>query len=277
MISSPMLQHREALFRLLRDDDQPTLALVKAQLASGGASVLNDLRALLAVADAKAAGHVRDVIADIEEREAETIFSRLCLNFSECGDLENAAWRLAATFGNGAEFPEEKATLDQWGAELRRRLAKAQTSLDRAEILAEFLSLEARLRGNAEDYHNIDNSLLPLVIRTRLGIPISLSLVYMFVGRRAGLQVDGIALPGHFLVRHDDVFLDPFHGGRRVGLDECRDLMERQELVLKPEHLTPATPRQILVRKLTNIFYAAQQVDPPLAAKVGDWIKALRA
>jgi hypothetical protein len=272
-----MIQHREALFRLLRDDDPPTLALVKAQLASGGASVLNDLHALLAVADSKAAEHVREVIADIEEREADQIFTQLCANFGESGDLERAAWRLAATFGTGAEFPKERATLDDWGGEVRRRLSKAETSLDRAEILAEFLSHEARLRSNEDDYYNIDNSLLPVVIRTRRGIPISLSLVYMFVGRRAGLAMEGVALPGHFLVRHEDVFLDPFHGGRRVGLDECRELMERQELMLKPEHLAPATPRQILIRTLTNIYYVAQQIDPALAAKVSEWLKALRA
>ena len=271
-----MIEQRDALFRLLRDDDAATLALVKAQLASGGAAALHDLRSLLAVADPKAASHVRDVIADIEDREADEIFAQICADFGEQGDLEEAAWRLAATFIPGNEFKKERAAIEAWGREVARRLPKAQTSLDRVETLVEFLSHEARLRGNDEDYYNINNSLLPSVIKTRRGIPLSLSLVYILVGRRAGLVVDGVALPGHFLVRHEDVFVDPFHGGRRVGLSECRELMQQQDVILTPQHLAPATPRQILIRMLTNIFYVAGQIDPPLAAKIGGWLETLR-
>jgi regulator of sirC expression with transglutaminase-like and TPR domain len=271
-----MIRQRDALFRLLRDDDDATLALVKAQLASGGAAALDELSTLLAVADPKAASHVREVIADIEDREADEIFSQLCADFAEHGDLEEMAWRLAATFTPGDPFKKQRAALDAWGSEVARRLPKAHTSLDRVETLVEFLTHEARLRGNEEDYYNIDNSLLPAVIKTRRGIPISLSLVYILVGRRAGLAVHGVALPGHFLVRHEDVFVDPFHGGRRVGLAECRGLVQEQDIVLTPQHLAPATSRHILVRMLTNIYYVAGQIDPPLAAKVGGWLEALR-
>lgn len=271
-----MHSQRDALLRLLRDDDPDTIGLVKSQLASGGAGSLADLRTLLAAADPPAARHVRDVIAEIEEREADAIFAQLCAEFGEDGDLEEAAWRLAATFDPGNDFLCERELLDEWGAEIARRLPKASTPLDRVETLAEFLSDEAQLRGNEEEYYAIENSLLPRVIETRLGIPISLSLVYMLVGRRAGLAIDGVGLPGHFLVRHGEIFFDPFHGGRRVCLDECRDLMEQQGLKLNPEHLAPATPRQMLVRTLTNILYIAQQTDAPLAEKVGGWIAALR-
>ena len=271
-----MIEQRDALFRLLRDDDAATIALVKAQLALGGARALRELHDLLAAADSETAPHVRDVIADIEEREAGKIFTRLCAQFGEYGNIEEAAWRLAATFPLELDVRTQRATLDLWGTEVTRRLGKVKTPLDRIETLAEFLHHEIGLRGNEEDYYNIENTLLPAVIQSRRGIPISLSLIYMFVGRRAGLSIDGVGLPGHFLVRHEDVFVDPFHQGRRVGLDECRELMERQELVLTPKHLAAATPRQILVRMLTNIYYVAQQIDPPLAAKLTGWINSLR-
>jgi regulator of sirC expression with transglutaminase-like and TPR domain len=114
------------------------------------------------------------------------------------------------------------------------------------------------------------------VVDSRLGIPISLSLVYMLVAKRAQLQIDGIGLPGHFIVRHEGIFFDPFHGGRRVGLDECKALLEQQNLTLLPDHLAPTTARQVLIRMLTNIYYIADQNDPPLAARVSEWITLVR-
>ncbi len=271
-----MIEQREALLKLLRDDDPTTLELVKEQLAQAGVEALQELRALLAAADPEAARHVRDVIASIEEENADEVFAQLCKNFPEHGDLEDAAWRLAATFFPGEDFSSQRELLDEWAAEVARRLPKAQSGLDRVETLTEYLSHEVQLRGNEEDYYNIDNSLLPHVIDTGLGIPISLSLVYMLVGRRAGLRIEGVGLPGHFMVRYEEIFFDPFHGGRRVGLDECRALMQQQDLVLKPEHLAATTSRQMLIRILTNIFYVAERIDPLLAAKVADWISSLR-
>lgn len=271
-----MIEQREALLRLLRDDDPSTVQLVKGQLAQGGAGSLNELHILLAAADPKAARHIRDIIAQIQEHDADSVFADLCANFSNHSDLENALWRLAATFSPKDDFSTHREALDQWGVEVARRLPKAQTPLDRVETISEFLSNEVMLRGNEEDYYQLENSLLPNVIDSGLGIPISLALVYILVGRRAGLQIDGVGLPGHFLVRHEDIFFDPFHGGRRVCLDECRALMHQQNLVLRPEHLAPATPCQILLRTLTNLYFVSEQNDPPLALKIAAWIQALR-
>ncbi len=272
-----MIEQRDALFRLLADDDQPTLDLVKGQLSIGGVAALPALRALLAGADARSAPHLREVIAGIEEREADAVFAQLCAGFREHDDVEDAAWRLAATFYPGEDFLSQRESLDVWGAEVVRRFRKAHSALDRVETLAEFLSDETRLDGNEEDYYDVENSLLPTVIDSRRGIPITLSLVYILVGRRAGLELDGVGLPGHFLVRHRDIFFDPFHGGRRVGLDECRSLLEQQDLTLLPQHLAPATPRQMLSRMLTNIYFVAEQNDSALAVKVAGWIRSLGA
>jgi regulator of sirC expression with transglutaminase-like and TPR domain len=249
---------------------------VKAQLASGGAAALEELRALEGRAEMLAAFHLRDVIADIEERAGGKIFAEFCRTFGEHGDLEKASWALATALGPGEDFSEARAELDAWGAEVKRRLVKAPTALDRVETLAEFLNYEQKLRGNEDDYYEIENSLLPSVIERRLGIPISLALVYQLVARRAGMRVDGVGLPGHFIARHEDVFFDPFHGGKRVGFAECKMLVAQQNLTLGPEHLAPATPRQILVRMLTNIFYVAEQTDAELAEKVSSWIDAVR-
>ena len=83
-------------------------------------------------------------------------------------------------------------------------------------------------------------------------------------------------LPGHFLARHDDVIFDPFHGGRRVSLEECAELLSQQNLTLQPHHLAPTTPRQMLLRMLTNLRYIATNTDAPLAGKISGWEETLR-
>jgi regulator of sirC expression with transglutaminase-like and TPR domain len=273
-----MIRQHHAILRLLQDDDPATVGLVKAQLASGGVQALRELQALLALATSPvAAVHIRDIMTEIEETQADAIFSDLCASFDDASDLEEACWRLAATFSPAEDFSDARALLDAWGAEVARRLRKAESALDRVETLAEFLSFEARLSGNDRNYYDIDNSLLPAVINSRLGIPITLSLVYLFVAKRAGLPLEGVALPGHFLVRHGDIFLDPYHGGRRVGLLDCRELLARHNMSLVPEHLATATPKQMLARLLANILHVANHSDPPLAAKVSGWLDALGA
>ena len=272
-----MTEQHDALLRLLHDDDPPTLQLVKSQLVRRGPAAVPELRTWLAAADAVAARHLRAVIAEIEAGAADAVFGKLCADFGPDGDLEEAAWLLAATFLPGDDFARQRGLLDAWGAEVARRFRKAESELDRIEMLVEFLGDEVRLTGNVEDYNNLNNSLLPEVIDTRLGLPISLSLIYILVGKRAGIPISGAGLPGHFLIRHGQNFFDPFHGGARVGLDECRTRLAQQKITLLPSHLQPVTPPQFLTRMLANIHVLAEDSDPPLAAKMDAWIAALAA
>lgn len=126
--------------------------------------------------------------------------------------------------------------------------------------LREFLFEEEGFAGNAEDYYDPRNSCLNDVLERRLGIPITLSVVLMEVGRRVGLSIQGVGLPGHFLVRADvgsePVLLDPFDGGAVVTHERAADLVARalgRRVPLGAEHFAPVTKRQILVRMLMNL------------------------
>lgn len=270
-----MTAQSEALLRLLHDDDPATLNLLKRELARRGTPALPEMRALLAQAEPAAARHLRDVIAQIGADAADAEFGKLCADFGRDGDIEDAAWRMAAAFLPGEDFTRQRALLDSWGAEVTRRLGKAETDLDRIETLVEFLAEDVGLRGNTEDYHSIDNSLLPQVIDTRLGIPITLSLVYILVGRRAGIPISGAGFPGHFLIRHGQNFFDPFHSGVQVGLEECRARMAQQGLALTASTLQPVPAPQFLARMLHNVRAIAEKTDPPIEAKLAEWIDAL--
>jgi regulator of sirC expression with transglutaminase-like and TPR domain len=118
--------------------------------------------------------------------------------------------------------------------------------------------------GNEEKFEDPRNSCLNEVIERRTGIPITLSLVYMEVAQRAGLRVDGVNFPGHFLVRcpqtgrekGEGLIIDPFHGGALLSEQDCRVLLQRHvgsEVTFDKTLLRPATRTQILVRMLLNL------------------------
>lgn len=130
-------------------------------------------------------------------------------------------------------------------------------------ITARFRNLG--FRGNVEDYYDPKNSLLPDVLDRRLGIPITLTLVWCEIARRNGVHARGVGFPGHFLARVDladarpdnaPVIVDPFGGGRIVEPEDAKELLRRavgEGPELDPSLFAPATSRTILVRLLTNL------------------------
>jgi regulator of sirC expression with transglutaminase-like and TPR domain len=174
--------------------------------------------------------------------------------------LDRAALELATI-----EFPELEAgvfvaVLDAHAGELRRRLSNSRDGLVYVQEANRYLFDELGFRGNAGDYYNPRNSCLNEVLTARTGIPITLSLVYIEIARRLGKPVQGIGLPGHFIVRYDDglysTFIDPFHGGRLLAAEECFALareIAHVELVPDAKWLASVGKRDILMRMLRNL------------------------
>jgi regulator of sirC expression with transglutaminase-like and TPR domain len=124
--------------------------------------------------------------------------------------------------------------------------------------LSQFLFDELRFRGNVQHYYEPDNSYLNRVLDRRLGIPITLSVVTMAVGTRAGLEVHGLGLPGHFIVKavegDQEVLFDPFHGGQVLTPCDCELLVQQvtgQPFALTAKDLQPI-PTGLLVRRILN-------------------------
>jgi regulator of sirC expression with transglutaminase-like and TPR domain len=176
----------------------------------------------------------------------------------QIGLAEAALW-IAAEEQPGLDPAPWLARLNELGERLRPRLEGVRDELDRVGRLSGFLTGEVGLRGNTEDYYDPRNSYLNEVLARGLGIPITLALVYMEVGRRAGVPLDGVGFPGHFLVRHSrhtQLLLDPFEQGRILTLDDCREMLEKVSngsLTFDTRLLRPSTPRQILIRMLNNL------------------------
>lgn len=272
-----MLAQSDSILHLLADEDSETADLVQDQLRTRGSDLLGDLRELLPVANGRAERRLRELMGQMESRIAERTFNELCGRISDTGDIEEASWLLAAVLQPGEDFTQARAKLDEWGRELRLRIVGVEGAAHQAAVLAEFLGEELNFHGDEDDYYSLENSIFPSVIENRQGIPLSLSIVYMAVARRAGLVLHGVGLPGHFVVRLGNAFLDPFHHGRRLYLDDCQRLLEGQGMELQPHHLMPCKPRVMLARMLNNLLHIAdEEGDGEFSTKLQCWLGALQ-
>ncbi len=129
-----------------------------------------------------------------------------------------------------------------------------------ARAVTRVLFVERGFKGNADDYYDPRNSFLHEVIDRRVGIPITLSVLYMEIARRIGLHVTGVGFPGHFLIRAYDadraVVIDPFNGGAVLGKEDLQALLTRvvgPDAKLESSLLAPVSKSQILTRMLVNL------------------------
>jgi regulator of sirC expression with transglutaminase-like and TPR domain len=176
-------------------------------------------------------------------------------------DLLRAALMIAR-----AEYPELKAEpyvarIEALARRVIVQVADYGDANDTIAALNRVLFDEEGFRGNRDDYYDSRNSFLNDVIDRKLGIPITLSVVYMEVAKRAGLPLFGVGMPGHFLLKHYDpegrqVLIDVYSRGAIVSSGECQSKLDEiysGQIELQPEFLVAVSKRQILTRMLNNL------------------------
>jgi regulator of sirC expression with transglutaminase-like and TPR domain len=195
------------------------------------------------------------MIADLPLRE----FAELTGGADGRVDLARAALAIARWEYPGLDVDAYLERLDALarGVDGERRSADPVGRLHR---LREYLFVEQGFAGNREDFYDPRNSFLNHVLDRRQGIPITLSLVLVEVGKRLGLAVEGIGLPGHFIAgaRFGDsqILLDPFNAGALLTPETCEALVGRvlgRKVALKPENFAAVNRRQFLARMLANL------------------------
>lgn len=178
-------------------------------------------------------------------------------------DLGRAALRLGLVEDAELDLTAWEAELERLGASAAERIPAEGDLQQRLRALSGYLFAELGLLGNEQDYYDPRNSYIHKVLERGLGIPISLSVVTIEVGRRAGLGLHGIGFPAHFLVGagHNggsdlEVFMDPFHQGRLLDRGGCEALLRRftgGAIPFSPRLLEPIDARAILTRMLRNL------------------------
>ena len=203
-------------------------------------------------------------------------FERMVKRPESSIELARAALLVAAESDPGVDIDATLHTLDSWTEELRARLEPGWNNLQKLARLRAFVFDDLKFRGDHRDYYDPRNSLLHEVMERRLGIPLTLSIVFMELGWRIGIPFEGVGFPGHFLVRltgePGELLLDPFRRGMMVTREECRQMLaglSGGRMEFKDSLLDGMSKRDMLARLLLNLkgaYLRANQDEPALAA-----------
>ena len=171
------------------------------------------------------------------------------------GDLEAFCWQLAEVESPETDTAGGMAYLDQLGQAVEKNLPRRSISpTDSISALRQVLARREGFRGNLDDYFHPSNSYLHRVVETKLGIPLTLALVYIFAGQRAGLEVYGLNTPGHYLAGIGGVAFDPFHGGVVLSADDLAAKFGTERSCWANPMFMRATPRDTAERMLVNLL-----------------------
>ena len=176
-------------------------------------------------------------------------------------DLLRAALTIARTEYPDLDFEGYGARIEELARRVKRLVPDLGDPSESIAALNRVLFEEEGFRGNREDYYDPRNSFLSDVLDRKLGIPITLAVVYMEVARRVGFPLVGVGMPGHFLLKHYDVdgreiLIDPFNRGSILTANDCQQRLDELydgQMRLQPQFLMAVSRRQVLVRMLNNL------------------------
>jgi regulator of sirC expression with transglutaminase-like and TPR domain len=178
-------------------------------------------------------------------------------------DLARTALLVAAENDPSLDVESEMARLDAWANELGRRIQPDWNNLQRLARLRAFMYEDLGFKGDVRGYYSPANSMLHSVMTRRLGIPLTLSIVFMEIGWRLGIPFEGVGFPGHFLVRltgePGDLLLDPYDHGASVHEEDCRRMIELTTggtVPYDPSMIRSLGKRDMIARLLFNLKVA---------------------
>lgn len=196
----------------------------------------------------------------IEEPRARERFAELMASDDDEIELDRVALAIAQGEYRSLDIPVYLRRLDEMAADLKPRLSPEESPERLVVEVNSYLFGDEAFHGNVTNYHDPRNSYLNDVLDRRTGIPITLSLLYIELGRRVHLNFEGVGMPGHFLVRcpktDQDLLIDPFNQGAVLTRTDCAERLRElygNSLKFTPALLRPASKREIVTRLLANL------------------------
>ncbi len=257
----------KALIHLLGDDDIKTAQIARQRLIESR----QEAQPFLEDARTSLDPHVRTRVYSILERlrldELGERFRHFAAMPSAWIDLEEGAFLIAESGYPTINRQHYRDMLDTMAQDFKARMEEqGLKGRELIEALNHYFFEELGFTGNRESYYDADNSYLNQVLDRRLGIPISLSLIYLLIARRLRIPVVGISMPGHFLLQYNDsLFIDAFEKGQLLNRGECVQFLMTNGFGFHPAYLSPTPTRFMLVRMLTNLIQIYSTQDPDRA------------
>lgn len=203
----------------------------------------------------------------MEHHPPEPIFDFANLPDSEL-ELATGALLIAKSDYPELDVADYQQRLDAMADAIRQNLQGTALPEHHIAEMNRYLFEEQKFQGNNKDYYALSNNFLNVVLDRKMGLPITLSVLYIEVGKRAGLPLAGVNFPGHFLVKykseHLDVFIDAFDNGKFMSENALEAKLQEtfgQPINLQPSMLAEATNREILARILRNLMHAYTRLE----------------
>jgi regulator of sirC expression with transglutaminase-like and TPR domain/S1-C subfamily serine protease len=222
----------------------------------------------------KQAARLRELAVAVHHRSVLKELERVAAGKDEDIDLVHAALLIARLDDEELDVQAYRRQVERLAKEVRAKLPKGANDEKRLQALNKELFTERGFHGSRGEYYHRANSYLNRVLDDREGLPITLSLLYLELGRQLGLKLEGVGLPGHFVVRYVPAagatwLIDVYEGGKTMSLKEAEALVERiTGEALEERHLAAVGKRMLLVRVLGNLANLAQRDE--------DWAGFLR-
>ncbi len=251
--------HLAALLKLLADDHPDVVEAARAKLVELGDQAVPILKqAVESHEDSKVRVEAKVVLERIRLAVVSQEWEKAAQIPDEQMDLESNVFLLAKVSYPDLDPKPYQRRLDELAGRIRPHLKLAGRPKDRLAIVNHYLFENEGFKGNWTDYFDPQNSYLNRVLDRKLGIPISLSVLYLLVGQRLKLPILGAGIPGHFMVKYQDdrtqLFVDPFNEGRFLTRPECVQFIVEAGYPYQVAFLEGIGTRDILARILRNLI-----------------------
>ena len=249
----------QALIRLLAEDNPEIIEVARVKLVELGEQAIPLLeRAMAEDEDSKVRVEAKGVLERIRLAQIGKQWEQTAALPDEKMDLESGAFLLAKVSYPDLDPTPYQQKLDQLADRARPQLAAASSDKDKLVVLNQVLFKDERFRGDWNNYFDPQNSYLNRVMDRKLGIPISLAVLYLLVAQRLKIPIQGAGIPGHFMVKYKDAktefFIDAFNEGRFLSRPECVQFIVEAGYPYQADFLDGVGPREILARMLRNLI-----------------------
>lgn len=260
--SEKVITEIKSLIKLLDDEDEQIYNTARERLLEHGTGALPFLSQ-----PHQHSSLATKRIAEIRELLLRTHFKNEIRALKQTSDgdidLEEGVFLIARTRYFDCNVASYINQLNAYAYQLKEKLISITDKTELFRRLISFFVDEHGFTGNHTDYYNEDNHYINRVLETKTGIPITLCVVYLLVGKRIDLPLKGIGLPGHFILRlsfkNVHVYFDPFNNGKILTHRDCETMVSNLGFTFTEEFLRPVTNRQILERMFRNIILSLEK------------------
>ena len=257
----------ESLIQLMKDPDpfiQQSVQDRFTELGINAVPLLDEFR--IETKDQNEKSKIRSIIHQLTFPSLKTDFHEVLeKGVRNRKSLELAVFTLSR-FGNPTlRITDFEKQLDHFSTMVEPTIRYRLDERRKMKQLIKFVFEDLNFSGDTEDYHNQANCFIDQVIRRRRGLPISLSMVVMFIARRLEMPFFGINMPIHFMLNYvsekEEVLIDPYDNGAIVSYDQCYFFLKKNNIEPKPDHFKIATDLEILIRCIRNLIHSYERLE----------------